>query len=446
MRNLASTIILCLCWAPVAWGQSLSGVVEAARENQRYIVLHRILGQERLPLDSVRIDKKGRFRFKPVKFPLGYYRLGIADDQVDIILNPAESKVVLNFTELPLQAGITVRESHENMRLWEYKRASRDAQDKIKVIGAQRNAVDPRDIESLLRLAQEEEQVNIKLQANLERLVAQDSSSYFAKVVRSDQQLMRALEQGPRAIRDAMDWGDASLTRCSVYSKAIMAILQSTTPASAHTLAAASDSILEWSSSDTASWAFARWQLVELFATYGPEEVVQHIVDQYVTGPKILSPPDSRILALVAAQLKTAVGAMAPDVSLPSPINGNVDVLSDLVQPYPCTVLFFYSSTCDHCHHEMPKLNALHARLQRRGLNIIGIAIDDDEDEFRATINERGLLFSCYSELRGWGSPSAKAFAVRATPWLVVLNREGRIVAKPHSADELEDLLPSLLP
>lgn len=446
MNNAAFTIILFLNLAPAAWGQALSGVVEGALDNHRHMVLLRILGQERLPFDSVRIDKKGHFRFKPIKFPLGYYRLGIADDQVDIILNPAESKVVLNFTEFPLQAGITVLESHENMRLWEYKRASRDAQDKVKVIGAQRNAVDPRDIESLLRLAHEEEQVNIKLQATLDRLVAQDSASYFAKVVRTDQRLMRALEQGPQAIRDAMDWRDASLTRCSVYSKAIMAILQSATPAAANTLAAASDSILEWASSDTASWAFARWQLVELFATYGPEEVVQHIVDQYVTGPKVLSPPDSRLLSLVANQLKIAVGAIAPEVSLPSPINGTVDELSDLVQPYPCTVLFFYSSTCDHCHHEMPKLNALHARFHRKGLNIIGIAIDDDEEEFRANINERELLFSCYSELRGWGSPSAKAFAVRATPWLVVLNREGRIVAKPHGADELEGLLPGLLP
>ncbi|HRD53050.1 MAG TPA: hypothetical protein PKY96_10430, partial [Flavobacteriales bacterium] len=299
MRKAAFSIILFLNWSPVAQCQALSGVIEVALDNHRHIVLHRILGQERLPFDSVRIDKKGRFRFTPIEFPLGYYRLGLADDQVDIILNPAESKVVLNFTEQPLQAGITVRESHENMRLWEYKRASRDAQDKIKVIAAQRNAVDPRDIESLLRLAHEEEQVNIKLQATLERLVTQDSASYFAKVVRTDQRLMRALEQGPQAIRDAMDWGDASLTRCSVYAKAIMAILQSATPAAANTLAAASDSILEWSSSDTASWAFARWQLVELFATYGPEEVVQHIVDQYVTGPKVLSPPDSRLLALV---------------------------------------------------------------------------------------------------------------------------------------------------
>jgi peroxiredoxin len=447
MRKATIAFLVCAIQAASGSSQVLSGqLAPRLGAPGQYLVLHRISGQERIPLDSVRISRKGRFRFKPTTYPLGYYRLGVGDDQIDIILNPTEPRVSLRFSERPLQSGINVVESLENQRLWEYKLASRDTQDKIRIIAGQRNAVDSRDIESLLRLAHEEEVVNSKLQATLQRLVAQDSASYFAKVVGADQRLMDALDEGPQAIRDAMDWRDASLTRCTVYSKAIMAILQAATPAAPYTLAAASDSILAWASLDTACWSFARWQLVDLFATYGPEEVVQHLVDLYVSGPMTIAVPDARLLSLVAAQLKMAIGSTAPNVELPSPIHGHTDGLSALLQPYPCTALFFYSSTCDHCHEQMPLLNELFTRFNSKGLNIIGIAIDDDEAAFRANIAERGLLFPCYSELRGWGSPAAKAFAVRATPWFVVLNREGRIQAKPHDARELQDLLPGLLP
>lgn len=427
--------------------QSISGALP--RESgmpSRQIVLYRLRGQERIPLDSARIDRKGRFDFKKKDFPLGYYRLGFDEDQVDIILNPSEPRVVLSFSALPLQSGITVSASDENQRLWEYKWASRDAQELIRRIEGQRKAIDPRDIESLMRLAREEEDVNMRLQATLERLIAHAPASYFAKVARMDRRVMGALPLGPQAIRDSMDWQDPSLTRCSVYAKAIMAILQAATPADPRTLAAASDSILAWAAPDTASWSFARWQLIDLYATYGPEETLQHLVDRYITGPQALVPPEAELLATVAVQLKAAIGSMAPDVTLPSPITGSSDELNQLIQPYPCTVLFFYSSTCDHCHEQMPLLNELHERYNHRGLNIIGIAIDDDESEFRANLAERSLKFPCYSELRGWGSPAAKAFAVRATPWLIAINRDGRIVAKPSNAAELTDLLPSLLP
>lgn len=441
-------LTLCLLLAPVlVTAQLLHGSMEPPAGGAKpWMTLFAIRGQDRLPVDSARIDAKGRFRFKPRSHPLGYYRLGIGEDQVDLILDPKEREVSIRMGRAPLQHDVTILASTENQRLWEYKRASRDAQAQLRTIAGQRAVLDPLDAESLIRLAQEEDRVKERLASTLERLAMQDPTSYFTKVVRTDQRLMAALQEGPRAIRDAMDWSDPSLVRSSVYAKAVMAVLQSATPAAPGTLIAVSDSILAWASGDTTCWSFARWQLIELFSTYGPDEVVQHIVDRYVVGPGALTPPEPRLMALVATQLRTAIGAQAPDVVLPSPITGAADHLLQLVQPHPCTVLFFYSSTCEHCHAQMEPLNALYARYARKGLNIVGIALDADEAEFRATIAERGLRFPCYSELLGWGSPAAKAFGVRATPWLIVLDRSGRIVAKPHDAAELEELLPRLLP
>ena len=67
-------------------------------------------------------------------------------------------------------------------------------------------------------------------------------------------------------------------------------------------------------------------------------------------------------------------------------------------------VLFFYSSTCDHCHEQMPLLMNLYREMRPRGVEVIGIALDDNVEDFDRTIREKGLLFPCYTELVARGS------------------------------------------
>ncbi|WKZ66552.1 MAG: TlpA disulfide reductase family protein [Flavobacteriales bacterium] len=412
-----------------------------------WITIYGTRGTDHFPLDSARISGSGAFRFAPRAFPLGYYRLGFANDQVDLILGaPGDARIRLDFSGRPLQEHITVSGSTENQRLWEYKWASREAQRRLRAVTDQRAGMDPRDTAGLNRLSQEERTLKQRQQEFLARLMAQDTASYFAQVAALDQRLMSAMQAGPAAVRNAMRWSDPSLLRSSLYPKAIMALLQSTTPASPGMLRVACDSLLHWSSPDTACWSFTRTQLIAIFSAYGPEEVLQHVVDHYVMGPLSLVAPDAALLADVAVQLKASIGAMAPDVALPSPITGRTDRLAQLVQANAYTALFFYSSTCDHCHAEMPGLSALHNGYAEKGFGVVGIALDDDEAEFRRNIMEMALPFPCYTELAAWGSPAAKAFGVKATPWLILVDRTGRIVAKPNDHIELGELLGGLLP
>jgi len=428
-------------------GQFLEGAYSPAHEKAgQYLVLYRTWGAEHIPIDSALVSKRGVFRFKDAFRPSGYYRVGFGDDQVDLILSPIESTAHFVFTGSPLREHLQVKFSLENQRLWEFKFASRDAQAQAQRIASQRMVTDPRDSDALLRLSAEEESVKSRLSQTLDHLVMQDSGSYFAKTILADKRLVEALPEGPKAVRDAMDWGDASLVRSSVYPRAIMAILQSATPAMPQVLVNAADSIMAWAAADTNCWAFAREQLIGIFVTYGPDEVVQHMVDEYVTGSSAIVPADEKLLSLVAEQLKAAVGSVAPSTMLPSPNSGQAIELLTEVSQHRFTVLFFYSSTCDHCHDEMGPLNSVYDSWAAKGLQVLGIALDNDENEFKTTIQERGLRFPCFSELKAWGSPAARAFAVRATPSFILLNHDGRIVAKPHDTLELEQALRVLLP
>lgn len=423
--------------------QSISGSLEfdsnAAWPNN--IRLYRTSGTAHIELDSAIIDASGNFRFPTRPYPIGYYRIGFADDQVDLILGEDNDELVLRFAGRPLQSGIAVSGSVTNQRLWEYKFASREMQQRVLEIGQQRAALDPHDQIGLERLAEQEAAAKERLLTTLERLVAQAPESYFTKVVRTDERVLKAIQDGPVAVRSAMDWSDPSLTRSSVYPRAIMALLQSATPATSETLQAASDSLLHWASNDSTCWCFARRNLVEIFSTYGPPDVVQHLVDRYVAGPMALFAPDAALLGLVAEQLQVAVGAVGADLDLPIPGEARTDRLYDLLRRKQVTALFFYSSTCDHCHAEMPGLNSVYAAFRDRGFGLIGIALDDNIDDFHRNILEQELNFPCYSELNAWGSVAAKAYAVKATPTLIVLDTQGRIVQKPYDHQALNEFL-----
>ncbi len=83
------------------------------------------------------------------------------------------------------------------------------------------------------------------------------------------------------------------------------------------------------------------------------------------------------------------------------------------------------------------------------GISVNGFEGEDDarqtEDQFKETIAIENLSWPCFSELVGWGSPLAKAYAVRSTPSFFLISKEGIIVAKPTDAQELRKLLDELL-
>jgi peroxiredoxin len=203
----------------------------------------------------------------------------------------------------------------------------------------------------------------------------------------------------------------------------------------------ASDSLLLWTRPNPDAWDHTRSLLVRLFDQHGPDYVSQYLVDRYVVGPDALVPADRRLLAILADQLKVSVGARAPEVMLPDPIAQDTILLYDLLGRNRLVALFFYSSTCDHCHDQMPHLDDIHEEWKEHGFELVGIALDPDLKEFQYTIEEKRFEWPVFSELMGWGSPAAKAFQVKATPTFFLLDGNGIIVAKPYDHQELRQEL-----
>lgn len=408
----------------------------------RMVVLYGTTGSQHPPIDSVLIGEDGAFVFPYRALPSGFYQIGInGDDRIDLVLDPRDPVIDLAFHGVPLQRNLNVLRSADNQRMWAYKLVSRAGQDELKAIQAERANASPLDTAGLARLSRHEAAVRNRMRNALDSLSALAPDGQFARAVQVDRRLDAAAHSGPRAIREIFDFSDPWTLRSNAYAKATVAYLQGTRFDSELAFHRACDTLLLTAAADTACWRYMRRQLVDIFATYGPDEVAQYLVDTYVVGPGSRVAPEAALLTMAAAQLRMTLGAPAPDAPLRSPLNRDTTMLSAVWSAQEYTALFFYSSTCDHCHHQMPGLRSLVMEMEPGFFKLLGIALDATAEEFTATIAEEGINWPCYSSLIGWGEPAAKAYNIKATPSLIVVDRMGRILAKPMDHTELRSFL-----
>ena len=228
-----------------------------------------------------------------------------------------------------------------------------------------------------------------------------------------------------------------------MYDKAVMVFLQNMNPVNESQFSVAADTLMVLASKAPECKAYMMDHLIDLFATYGPESALQHMVDAYYVPANAKASVDPDVRAKVEQLMLVSVGRTGPDVTLND--HGVELQLAELAAKYKYTALFFYSSTCSHCHDQIPTLKRDFELFHDKGFNVLGIALDEDSTDFMTSILENAIPWPSYSEFIGWGAKSVKAYQVKATPTFYLLDDKLRIVAKPNDAADLRVKLRSLL-
>lgn len=101
----------------------------------------------------------------------------------------------------------------------------------------------------------------------------------------------------------------------------------------------------------------------------------------------------------------------------------------------------FWASWCGPCRQENPNVVALYNDFHDKGFEIFGVSLDKDREPWLEAIEVDGLTWPQVSDLGGWENAVAQLYGVRAIPHTVLLNREGVIIAKNLSSEELRTKL-----
>ncbi|WP_400190848.1 redoxin domain-containing protein [Hymenobacter sp. B81] len=143
-----------------------------------------------------------------------------------------------------------------------------------------------------------------------------------------------------------------------------------------------------------------------------------------------------------ARQQATAIGAVAPDIAL-SGTNGQPVALSSLRGKY--VLIDFWASWCGPCRQENPNVVKLYQAYKSKGFEIYGVSLDNSRDKWLKAIEADGLGWTHVSDLKGWQSAAGQQYGIRSIPATVLLDPQGRIIAKNLRGEELEKKVAELL-
>jgi len=86
---------------------------------------------------------------------------------------------------------------------------------------------------------------------------------------------------------------------------------------------------------------------------------------------------------------------------------------------------------------EVPLLKTLNAKYSGQAV-ILGISVDVSLDRVDRTVKSKGMTWPQLADGKGFDGPIATAYRVQGTPELYLLDRAGRIFARPSSAKQLD--------
>jgi peroxiredoxin len=156
--------------------------------------------------------------------------------------------------------------------------------------------------------------------------------------------------------------------------------------------------------------------------------------------------PDSKYTKALTTRINSArnlaVGQPAPEITLPAP-DGSSVALSSLKGKY--VLIDFWASWCGPCRQENPNVVRMYNQYKDKGFEIFGVSLDESRDKWLKAIEADKLTWPHVSDLKGWESSAAKLYNIQAIPQTLLLDKEGKIIAKNLRGPALEEKVASLL-
>lgn len=132
-------------------------------------------------------------------------------------------------------------------------------------------------------------------------------------------------------------------------------------------------------------------------------------------------------------------GMEAPEIEMKDP-DGNTRRLSDLRGHV--VMIDFWASWCGPCRRENPNVVNLYHKYHDKGFEIYSVSLDNNRDAWLKAIQADGLVWPNHvSDLNGWTSSGGKTYGIMSVPSTVLIDKEGKIIARNLRGQELEKKL-----
>jgi len=119
--------------------------------------------------------------------------------------------------------------------------------------------------------------------------------------------------------------------------------------------------------------------------------------------------------------------------------------LSSLYETGNYTLINFWASWCVPCKKEFPALEEIYKHDSNQ-ITIVGVSLDENKIAWTSAVQKAKLPWKQLSDLRGWYSGVAYTFGIKGIPNNFLLDRNGIIIGKNLSIEQLKKLLSQIFP
>ncbi len=136
------------------------------------------------------------------------------------------------------------------------------------------------------------------------------------------------------------------------------------------------------------------------------------------------------------------IGTVAPNFSQTNE-EGKTVSLSDFRGKY--VLIDFWASWCGPCRIENPNIVASYHQFKDKNFTVLGISLDNDKTKWLEAIKSDGLEWKHVSDLKGWENAVARQYGVTSIPFSLILDPDGKVIAKNLRGEDLKAFLQELL-
>jgi thiol-disulfide isomerase/thioredoxin len=443
-------------------GQSSLLDIQIKNQPQTQIMLGKVSGDKFTATDSAfAVNGLVQFRF-PNNSPKGLYRLILGKTRVAEIMNepPQQLDFIFKHENLVFETdfkapddSLRVVQSEEN-KVWfvfkkqekEYKSQIRELEMEVNYFQASAKPLEAaKRILEYNRLQKERDELITKTVTQYPNLFATKLiKMYYEPFLDGNLPEQQRREVFKSEFFTQLDFSDETLINTSIYTERafqyIMAYAQKglTREQQEQEFVKATEIILQNTGKNPIVYEFILDYLVRGFEKMNLENVLIAIANKY-EGTTCQTDEETTLERRLAFLKYMTVGETVPNFTL-TDFNGDPVTLTQIQKEK--TLLIFWTSRCPHCIEMLPQIKAWQKQQKNNDFEIVAISLDTSETDWKNKVTELGIE-SWYnlSDLNSWDGEVATKYNIYATPTLIIIGKNGKIIGLPVNLDELKYII-----